>query len=465
MAFFSSLPNELLACISYFVYPGDIVSFSALNRRTHLIAAAKLAKHKELHFKWALMDDHGLSESFPGYAFFWPNLLRNMLVGSPMALYIEHLRIGTSAPRQKGYLIDHNWDQDMDGMDLIRYQPLIDEELHATFNPQFSDMSIEEYCKYFSTELAISISGSRVSVPVGRNLNPISVDLARAQLLPLLTNLRVLEVHSSGDTYTNELRNLVRGVVMENMEPPASIAFCNLTTVILDIAGDDDLEWESPFDLHAVSMFMALPSIRYVEASNLREEEFVRSPYVPGSRTTHLALTDTNIDPEALSGLLEDGAPLESFTLNGGGCTLCICTGRLDQVLLANAKDTLLHLELVGPKGLEGCVQLQHFTNLRYIIVSDIYLDFPRQPLYELFHPSLQVLGINCQGDKRRLITGLLFLLDRKREILPDLTELRVRTAWDPAEKTALRRASKAVGVKLVALKYSRYDFEALLRI
>ncbi|MCJ1388575.1 hypothetical protein MMC18_001422 [Xylographa bjoerkii] len=463
MASFSSLPNELLLRICYYVHPNDIISFSGLNRRTHSAATTKLAKHKELHFRWSVMDDHGWPGMFLDYVSFWSNLLRNCLVGSPIVYYMEHLRIGISEPSEDGHLVDQDWNEDTDDMQLIQYQLRADNDLRPTFNPYTAGMSSEEYCKYFGEDLATYLSENWNLYPRHGDYEPTSKDMARVDLIPLLTNLRVLELGWSDSTWHDQLLALVLRVVLGSSEQPECNAFCNLTTVTLE-----QTEGTIMFSLDKVMVFMALPSIRYMAVSGLTTEDFdyMQVSSLPRSCITHLALIDANIDLRALAELLKDGTPLESFAWNGGFYTVSIESGGLDQILLANAKDTLVHLELVGSNKSGGCVQLQAFTNLQIIIVSDIYLDFPQQPLYALFPATVTTLGINSQLDKQILLLGLHSLLERKQGCvcLPHLTKLRVRTAWDPAEKNALRTASKAVGVRLMALKYSRHDYKALLR-
>ncbi|MCJ1282263.1 hypothetical protein MMC26_001586 [Xylographa opegraphella] len=468
MASFSILPDELLLRICYYVHPRDIFSFSTLNRRTYSLATTKRAKHNELHSKWAIVDDHGWQGGGAGYAYFWLNLTRNCLVGSPIAYYIEHLRVGVPEPDETESSVDHDWVDDTDDMQLVRYQPMADKELRSSFNPHAAGMSSEEYCKYFSEELALHWSPTWTRYPRYNGCEYYSTDLARSDLIPLLTNLQVLELGCYDSVCYDRLLILLHRVVRRSLEQPECDAFCNLTTVTIEQPVGD-----IHFTFDDIRRFMALPSIRNMVVSGLATENFgsarLSSPpgeCLPPSCITHLALIDAEIDLEPLAKLLKRGTPLESFAWNGGFGRVSIESGRLDQILLANAKDTLVHLELVGTCQLGGYVELQAFTNLQIIIISDIYLNFPQQPLDTLFPRSVTTLGINSQSDKRILIAGLHSLLERKQEYscLPRLSELRVRLAWDPTEKETLRTASKACGVKLVALKNSKHDYEVLLR-
>ncbi|MCJ1476782.1 hypothetical protein MMC13_005451 [Lambiella insularis] len=412
------------------------------------------------------MDDQGLSDEVKNYPSFWFNLLRNCLVGSPIAHYIEHLRIGTSQPPEHGYLIDHKWDQHVDGMELIRCRASIGRQLSATFSPSKAGMSSAEYYEPFSKDLVSSMSiflsecwdeGFELT---NDEAEPEFIDEVRAQLLPLLTNLHTLELRLGNDTQNAELLLLVDQIIMGTGLPDCN-TFCNLATVVLDFACI--IAYSEPFEI--VQSFMALPSIRHVAVCGMRQKAYRRLRNAPNSRATDLAFADTDMEPDILPQLLVDGAPLERLALNGR-CARTIGDACMSQALLANAKETLIHLELVGSSANASgnYIPLQDFTNLRTVIISDIYLDFPGQPLYALFPGTLTLLGINSQRKQRSLTKGLLALLEHKRKSLPNLVELRVRTDWVPAEKLALRTASKAVGVKLVALKYSRHDFEALLQ-
>ena len=180
-------------------------------------------------------------------------------------------------------------------------------------------------------------------------------------------------------------------------------------------------------------------------------------------------MTNAFLDDRSFTKLLQNVASLESFAWNSGVRTTSIesgVSGGFDQILLAYAQFTLEYLELVGSDSLGGYFQLHAFTNLQIIIISNIYLSFPQQPLYALFPDSVTTLGINSQSDKQILVKELHSLLEHKEECecLPHLTLLRVRIAWDPAEKIALRAVSKGVGVRLVALNNSIHNYEALLR-
>ncbi|MCJ1403011.1 hypothetical protein MMC11_006233 [Xylographa trunciseda] len=395
------------------------------------------------------MDDHVQQMRHPNYAFFWSNLLRNCLVGSPIIYYIEHLRIAVGDSSER--LFDHDWDEKTDEMQLIRYQPTVDDELRPGFNPYTAGMSCEEYCRYFGKDLIISLSEDWNPYP-----RP-TMDRATLDLIPLLPNLRVLELTWDNGDWHDQLLALLLRVVSGTSEQAECNAFCKLSTVTL-----------VKFPIYVIVMFTALPSMRYMTVSGLEADDNDYEQYwnLPRSYITDLELIDADIDLEALADLLRDGTPLESFAWNGSVCTMSTKGECLDQILLANAKHTLAYLEILGLNIFGGCVQLHAFTNLQTIIVSDVYLDFPRQPLHVLFPASVSTLAINLQSDKRRLITAIHSLLERKQacECLPYLTRLCVRTAWDPTEKDALRVASKAVGVRLVALKNSRHDYEVLLR-
>ncbi|MCJ1291775.1 hypothetical protein MMC34_003320 [Xylographa carneopallida] len=213
MACFSSLPNELLCRICYYVHPGDIISFSTLNRQAYYVAATKLAKHKELYFRWAVVDDSAWLGRYLENAYFWSNLLRNCLIGSPIAYYIEHLRIRVPNPIRNVYVGDHEWDEDTNDMQLVRYQPIADSELSPIFNPYTAGTSSEEYCKYFGSDLATCLSESWSPHPRPYDDEPDPMDLARVALMPLLTNLRVLELGLSYSIWHNQLLALILSVV------------------------------------------------------------------------------------------------------------------------------------------------------------------------------------------------------------------------------------------------------------
>ena len=323
-------------------------------------------------------------------------------------------------------------------------------------------MSSEEYCQYFGKDLATCLSENWNLYSWHGNDGRTLMDMARVDLIPLLPNLRALDLSWSDSSWHDQLLALVLKVVLGSLEQPECNAFYNLTTVTYEHA-----EGVITSSLEEVMAFMALPSVRYMTVSGDFDDTRVSS--LPRSCIIYLALINANIDLRALAEILKDGTFLESFAWNGGVHVGSIESQRLDQILLANAKDTLVYLELVGRNILGGCVQSQAFTNVQIIIVSDAYLDRPRQPLYALFPATVTTLGINSQLDKRVLIIDLYSSLERKQRCvcvcLPHLTKLYVRTVWDPAEKNALRTASKAVGVKLMALKYSRHDYETLLRI
>ena len=147
MTTLTDLPNELISHICYYVHPDDIHSFSAVSRQIYLATSRNLVKHRALQLEFGVLDEIG---RWPQIFQFWLNLLHNILLGSPIALYIRRVYTGRIERCQKGYNplemtdweikeINDGWGYDIDLPRLPVLCPLSVERLNEVVNRDTSD--------------------------------------------------------------------------------------------------------------------------------------------------------------------------------------------------------------------------------------------------------------------------------------------------------------------------------------
>lgn len=270
MANIQRLPDELLSQILFFIPPEALQGFAFTSPRFYKASYVRLQEHKELRARYQIVQ----LKELPEYHKFL-----SIVLLTDAGFYVEEVHmlkmLAGYWQKEGDYKISES---DLDLFDsAMKNLPYID--------PREVDKWMSELW--------------------GGNEDPVM-----AILLPLLPNLHTLTLKASsrGDEM-DFLSNLVRHVALAKVsEKPESIsAFQKL----LKVKFDADNEEGFGFNLETIARFLALPSVRRVEAeyvtafdtSFMTCKDFIREEDLPLSKIDSCIITRSNISLKSLKAL------------------------------------------------------------------------------------------------------------------------------------------------------------------
>ena len=473
MATFMDLPTELLMHICIYVDPEEIFSFSAINQRIHEVSKPIVAKHKALRAKFSSIKDD------PYMAFwFWHNLCRSFLTGSPGNAYVRHIDTGMLEqrkqndawqPQNEPSAFIKDWDPENDCEKLIPFVTL-GNTFQERENPFLKTNKSLSYWEPFrvaiETEPETALRDRARDMKLLRNGDE---SMIRSLLLPLLPNLRTLRIRTfdsqpaADGLYINpsRLEKVVWRAAVAHTAPNGSHgprSFGRLTSVEL-MQNDDN--WPCSFTF--LRCLAALPSMRKLSANGLLDCcYFLRHRKLPPSNVIDLTLLEHQLCPIILASFLAGGAPLRRFRCTASRLVEPDSTMRdTITVLLENARDSLEALELSLDEHCLVCrtssdsVSLCGFSRLKELTMDHDVLDLDlrlRPDMADVLPPSLEKLVLRSFRRPASLPRNLLRMLDAGvGHGFPKLAQLDARKLLNQSQRTELVKACRARGIRWIS--------------
>ena len=335
MAAFSDLPNELLYDILQFTLPPDIENLAQTSRRVQEVAGPLLKTHRALIRKY-----YNFSNSLDGKSD----------VASLLLLQDIH-----TAPRIAHYVSEAQ----IDAYDLGR------------IGRWYTEEEVGWLCEMAAGSKAVipDLNFAEVSL-LQSDIRSNSRDAALSLLLPLLSNLKTLELQP-----WSHFRSWVRKVLC-NASKAENPWFTKLTGVYLW----SDRRLGTGYDAHPLwggwlrdlRLCAALPSVRELSARNLSclppYKKSDTPPLASGVTTLKLEDMEDDLDPEGLCRLLKGFPRLEFCYLSTRSVVYhswALDASMIKDILLATVKTSLRSLTIFWPDGQKGLMgSLRNFEVL-----------------------------------------------------------------------------------------------------
>jgi len=462
--------NELLLHICTFVDCEDFKALSAASRRIYSATFPILENHRRYWAKFQTLEDGPLSATW-----YWHKLAVSLLTNSLGAPYIRHINMGAIERRDQNVLSgDYHYVAFLKDWDIAS-----ESEKMTRPEPPAQLRRYNRHAKYATTSASTAMLRSNIAVltdnlahldyfsdrekrELASGLRFAQQACIRAILLPLLPNLSTLKIEWSSSSLQQHLGSAVRHAAIAHSMSSQCSSFGKLVKVDLTTDGRSLKSVSTAsgeYSLEFLSYFMALPSVRKLSARLVFAKDFLRAESLPPSNAIDVSFYDQDISPLAFRNLLADGSPLESIKLGIKANSQWFDEGQLVNLLLEYSQSSLKCLEIlrasiVNLNGPATRMELQSFTNLKYITVN--YESFQIQDdikLAKLLPSSLQMLELHTVTAQQEMPDSILQMLGNIA-VFPSWSELRVCGWVSDANKLRLTAACQENGISLTMISH-----------